>query len=155
MSTTVQHGFRALQKQLSGTGQTQAHSIFVRQVANLAATSPAMAPSMAVAAANSRPLWAAWLQDMQESCSALWQQSFDSLWLAVPKRKVLGHACSFQLVISKHLSINQMDWVHAQWYACRCHPTGGVLGIFTTSGRECRVLHPAGTSFWNFQLQVS
>ena len=87
MPSAAQQSFRLLHSQARGSAP-QLSSLFVRQVANAAVSSPTVTQSLGSQSLLQDRSWTSWLQELQESCSALWQHSAGSLWMAVPKRKV-------------------------------------------------------------------
>ena len=87
MNPAARQGLQLLHGQ-AWNSAPQLNSLLVRQLASLAASSPSVTPSADLPGLWRDQSWSTWVQDLQESCSALWQHTTQSLWLAVPKRKV-------------------------------------------------------------------
>ncbi|KAK9844487.1 hypothetical protein WJX74_003098 [Apatococcus lobatus] len=75
--------------------------------------------------------WSSWVRDLQESCSALWQHGTESLWLAVPKRKVSPHRRGLRNLHNK--------WERVQTLS-QCGVCGRVLQIHAVPkpNKQCK-----------------
>ena len=87
MNPAARQGLRLLHGH-TWNSAPQLNNLLVRQLASLAVSSPSVTPSTDLPGLWQDQSWSTWVQDLQESCSALWQHTTQSLWLAVPKRKV-------------------------------------------------------------------
>ncbi|KAK9865806.1 hypothetical protein WJX84_011611 [Apatococcus fuscideae] len=79
--------------------------------------------------------WTGWIQSLQESCNALWQHSADSLWLAVPKRKVSPHRRGLRNLHNKWERVSTMS---------QCGVCGRVLQLHAVPkpSNTCKEHHP-------------